>query len=131
MSLLAAVSLDVSIVLALAMGTAWLLRGRSAATRHWILATAMACAAAIPAFELITPAWNITLPAWLSPGATSTLTLTSNPVPAESAAIALSPAAAAAPSLLDRPVVIIAGIWLTGAAIGLLTLLAGHQAGMG
>jgi beta-lactamase regulating signal transducer with metallopeptidase domain len=125
MSLLATVSLDISIVLALATGAAWLLRRRSAATRHWILAMAIVCAAAVPVFELVTPVWSIPVPAWLSPPATSTLTVVSHPVPQGSAVFAPAPAVAAAPSILDRPEFLIVGAWVSGVVAALVGLLTG------
>ena len=46
-------------IVALALLAARLLRGRSAAMRHWVLAAALACAAAAPALERVVPAWHI------------------------------------------------------------------------
>ena len=36
-----------------------MLRHRSAALRHWVLAAAVACAAAIPALEAVVPGWPL------------------------------------------------------------------------
>ena len=48
-----------SIVLALALAAAALGRRRSASLRHWILASAIACAAAMPLLGPLVPAWPI------------------------------------------------------------------------
>jgi TonB family protein len=69
MPLLMTAILQVSIVLAVALGATALLRRRSAALRHWILAVAITCALAAPALELLIPAWK--LPAGTSRWATS------------------------------------------------------------
>jgi beta-lactamase regulating signal transducer with metallopeptidase domain len=44
-----------------ALLAARLLGNRSAALRHWILASAMLCAGAFPLFELIAPSWPLSL----------------------------------------------------------------------
>jgi beta-lactamase regulating signal transducer with metallopeptidase domain len=48
----------VSLIVLAGLAAAGVLRKRSAATRHWVLATALACAAVAPALELIVPAWD-------------------------------------------------------------------------
>jgi beta-lactamase regulating signal transducer with metallopeptidase domain len=62
MNLLLATTLDISMVLGLALAAVALLRRRSAALRHWILAAAIGCALMTPALELVVPAWHL-LPA--------------------------------------------------------------------
>jgi beta-lactamase regulating signal transducer with metallopeptidase domain len=46
-------------VLLLTLGVLVLLRHRSAALRHWVLATAVACAAMMPVLETVVPAWPL------------------------------------------------------------------------
>ena len=46
-------------ILLLALGLVVLLRHRSAALRHWVLAAGIACAAAMPILEVLTPAWPL------------------------------------------------------------------------
>ena len=46
-------------IVALALLATRMLRRRSAAIRHWILAAALVCAAATPALERFVPAWQI------------------------------------------------------------------------
>ena len=64
MTWLALSTLQVSIVLGAALALVRLMRGRSAALRHWILAVAVACALAAPLLALlprsigVTPRWT-------------------------------------------------------------------------
>jgi TonB family protein len=50
--------IKVSVVLAIGLIAEVVLRRRSAAARHWILACALACAALVPALELVVPRWT-------------------------------------------------------------------------
>src|SRR5262249_26779599 len=52
-------TVKLSLVIVAGLGTASLLRGRSAALRHWVLAVALLCAAIVPALELVVPAWDL------------------------------------------------------------------------
>ena len=51
--------IKVSLLVLAGLTVARLLRSQSAALRHWVLWTAIACAAAVPAVELIVPGWNL------------------------------------------------------------------------
>jgi beta-lactamase regulating signal transducer with metallopeptidase domain len=123
MSLLATLTLDVTIVIAIALAATMILRRQSAALRHWVLASALACAAAMPLFEATLPSWRLPLPAWLTPASTSTLTSG----PAELTTLAAQPLAASPESGGFRPApeTLALGVWAAGAAAGLITLLAG------
>jgi beta-lactamase regulating signal transducer with metallopeptidase domain len=124
MTLLATAALDVTIVLALALAVVTVLRGRSATLRHWILATALLCAAAVPLLEAALPAWPFPAPWWLSPTAESTLTLTSAPLPA--GPIVTEATSAPTPvSRFARPDVVLLALWFAGAVVGLAALLVG------
>jgi len=57
--LLLASSIKTSGIVALALLATLLLRRRSAAVRHWILAAALGCAAATPALERLMPSWEV------------------------------------------------------------------------
>jgi beta-lactamase regulating signal transducer with metallopeptidase domain len=61
-------ALRVSVVTGLALVAIMLLRGRSAAIRHWVLAAATACALALPALQPVVPSWQVAvaIPAPLS-----------------------------------------------------------------
>jgi beta-lactamase regulating signal transducer with metallopeptidase domain len=106
------------IVLASFAATA-LLRRQSAAVRHFVLAAALACAAATPAVRLVAPAWQ---PA-------SRMQLIDRPLAvfedgAPSTSIAVATPAARTPTATS--VVRAFGVvWATGAALSLLVLLVG------
>src|SRR5262245_33132963 len=57
-------TLKVSLIVVVALAASLVLRRRSAAVRHFVLAAALACAAATPALRLVAPAWQATS-AWL------------------------------------------------------------------
>ncbi len=48
-----------SLVVLAALVLAAVLRRRSAALRHWVLAAGIACSAAVPALQVALPAWNV------------------------------------------------------------------------
>ena len=52
-------ALRVSVVTGLALVAVMLLRGRSAAIRHWVLAAATVCALALPALQPLVPSWQV------------------------------------------------------------------------
>ena len=52
-------ALRVSVVTGLALVAVMLLRGRSAAIRHWVLAAATVCALALPALLPVVPSWQL------------------------------------------------------------------------
>lgn len=114
--------LKVSAVLALALSAAALGRRRSAAWRHWILASGTACALLLPALTVIVPAWRVigaAAPASPSVHTTENLVVHGAPdtVP-EAAARVGSPA-------LWPPDRVLVGLWLLGIAAGLSSLVAG------
>ena len=51
--------IKVSLIVLLGLATTSLLRKRSAAVRHWVLAAAIVCAAATPLFERVVPVWHL------------------------------------------------------------------------
>jgi TonB family protein len=90
MTLLLESAIKSSIILLAALALLPLLRGRSAAFRHWLLASALGCAALVPVAGLVVPAWHLPLPvSGPSGGAPSAAAVT---VDAEFTA-AISPAA--------------------------------------
>ena len=58
MTFLLGTTLKVSIVVLAGLGAATALRNRSAAARHGVLAASLLCAMAMPALELVVPAWG-------------------------------------------------------------------------
>ena len=59
-------TIKISLIVLAAMAATVLLRRQSAAVRHFVLAAALACAAATPALRLVAPAWQASAGAWLS-----------------------------------------------------------------
>jgi beta-lactamase regulating signal transducer with metallopeptidase domain len=119
-------TVKISLLLAGALGAVTLLGGRSAAVRHWVLAAAFFCAAAMPSLQLILPAWRLDAGALASPtsrhenGQLIALEATDTP-PGRSAVSA--PQAARAQGL--SAVQMLGVAWMAGAAVNLLILLAG------
>ena len=127
MTLLLSVTLKIGLLTLAALACTVVLRRRSAAMRHWVLATTMVCCLCVPAVELLLPSWSIPLPvAWLTSSATSSLRLSSGVVATHVASAAPATATddvstSGTPSLG----VLMAAIWLGGAAIGFAMLGAG------
>jgi beta-lactamase regulating signal transducer with metallopeptidase domain len=61
MTMMLAAAADASLVLALAIVAAAILRHRSAAVRHCVLAAAIVCALLLPVFEVALPSWHLPL----------------------------------------------------------------------
>ncbi len=55
-------ALRVSLVTAITLLALVLLRGRSAAMRHWVLASATACALLMPVLQPLVPSWQVAVP---------------------------------------------------------------------
>ncbi len=127
MTLLAAGAVDASVVLALGLTAAALLRRRCAAWRHWVLAITIVCAAAAPALELLVPAFDLPLPAWSTPAMTSGLAWSTRPRPVASGSPAVPENRATAGLLPRLPDIraAVAAVWLAGVLIGLSTLVVG------
>ncbi len=115
----------VSIVLGAAWASAGALRSRPAALRHWLLAAGLFGAAVAPALALVAPSWRLP-------------SRRVAPAVASAAAVTTAVANTSAPShstgtretvVVHRPTVsvaaIVAGVWVGGAAVGLLLLAIG------
>ena len=117
-----AVIVDTTLVLAVGLLAAALLRRRSAALRHWVLLAAMCSAALTPVLELTLPPWKLAL------RAPSMVAISSNPLAVSTGLpITVTPtsAAAAMPSTtLDRNQ-LLAMAWAAGATAGALVLCVG------
>jgi len=57
-----------SVLVALALAAMPLLRGRSAALRHWVLSAAFVCAMLMPIVGLVVPAWQLSFAPHATPG---------------------------------------------------------------
>lgn len=113
-----------SVILALGMLAAVALHRRSAAVRHWILALALFCAAAVPLAALL-PSWSI--PASLAPAADGTVVDLSLSPATRRGGTPLETQAPAAPSATALNVIgtVALPVWLLGVATNLVLLLIG------
>ena len=115
-----------TIVVLMGLAASGVLRRRSAATRHWVLSWALACAAAVPVLEYVAPSWNAPSSlAWLaSPVSESRLVFgdDSGTDPASSRSMGPGPATPApSPWRPSRS----GWIWLGGIALNVLMLAVG------
>jgi TonB family protein len=133
MNLLLESAAKVTLILLTAMGLMPALRNRSAALRHWILATALVCAAIAPMIRLVVPAWH--LPAALAPVARDARpeSVDARVETALTVSIGRTPASGP-PVRQERPPVErdifpfrapLRAIWTAGTAFGLAVLLVG------
>jgi TonB family protein len=125
MSLLIESTVRVSSVLVLALVAAAVLRMRSAALRHWILAAAIAAAVAMPMLRPIAPSWNLPLDLATAQGPPAPQQLPrAGPRSRDGA-----PAAAAPTGLAPRRPIDVDRLtgfaWAAGAAVSVLLLIAG------
>lgn len=123
MNLLADVVIRSSIVLLAGLGAALLLRRRSAAFRHAVLAAALFGAAAVVPLGLVLPAWTLRIPAVVSSPAASRPAAAHTASAPESDKVMVAPDPAARGGPLLSAVVL--GIWIGGVAVGAAALLAG------
>ena len=132
MSLLLESTIKTSLIVALAVAAAWLLRRQSAASRHSLLATALVCAAAMPALELMVPAWRLgsssqpaSRVAETEDSTVAVLTTEEARVPEPITASEASATASAATGLSRALSRLASWIWIAGAAFSLFMLLVG------
>jgi beta-lactamase regulating signal transducer with metallopeptidase domain len=116
--------IDATVILALGLAVAAALRRRSAAVRHAVLATAIACAALMPALELTVP--QLPVVSWIDSAVVSSGLRFSSEEPAVPTA---TEPAETSPSRSVAWPMLLAGLWaagvlvtLTGLAIGLWRL---------
>jgi TonB family protein len=127
----------VTALVGLALGVVRLLRRQSAAVRHWVLAVALTCAAALPLLPIVIPAWQ-RIPVtggWLATigAAPSARSLAAEAAPSNesSGPPSLTPATAHRADAAERPASLamlgwmLTLSWITGLALGLCVLLAG------
>jgi TonB family protein len=129
MSLLLESTLKSSTVVVVALAVAALLRRRSAAVRHWILASAIGCAALTPALGSVVPSWHVAIGRvsaahWIErsrPPAEPDR----EPRPGPGGARASASAGGSVDSALPPASHIVAAIWMAGAGTSLLILAVG------
>ena len=123
----ALIVIKMSAVLALTLAATWILRHRSAALRHWVLALGLTLAALTPLTVAVAPQWTVP-GAWLAtapaPAVTrSALVLSSAPVdslPASDITPRATPWTLGVAGLVFT-------VWLAGAAIAILFVGAGFM----
>lgn len=113
-------TIKISVIVSAAMAATLLLRGRSAAVRHFVLAVALACAAATPLVRFVAPAWQ----------SASRLQVIDRPLAVFDDSTALTTAdvvrAPAGRSITTAAVMRAVGIiWMTGVALALAVLIVG------
>ncbi len=114
--------IKVTLVLALGLVATMMLRQRSAALRHWLLAGAIACAALMPLAEAVAPAWQLPLlPARVSQLAPA---LTLGDAPGREA-VSVSRVTQATASSSPAALPALRRAWALGAGLSLLLLGAG------
>jgi beta-lactamase regulating signal transducer with metallopeptidase domain len=112
-------TIKISLIVTAAFAATMLLRRRSAAVRHFVLAAALACAAATPLVRVVAPAWQ----------SASRLQVIDRPLavfddagPAPSGAMRVTAARAFNAASLMRAVGV---VWITGVALALAVLAVG------
>jgi beta-lactamase regulating signal transducer with metallopeptidase domain len=118
-------TLKVSLIVVVALAASAALGRRSAAVRHFVLAAALACAAATPALRLVAPAWQATS-AWLP---TSRVQLIDRPLSVLDSSPQSTPSIGgrAAADVLSRTTVLrlFGVVWIAGIAASLGVLAVG------
>src|SRR5262249_55559987 len=119
-------TIKTTLILAVGMAGTLALRRRSAALRHWILASALVCATIAPIVGIVSPSW--TLPPVAAPAVTFEPRVEFS-VRAQPASLAGTgsavPQAADSRSLLETAARVITLLWLAGAALNLSVLIVG------
>jgi TonB family protein len=117
-------TIEFSLIALVAFGAVAALRSRSAALRHWILATTVACAAVSPLLGHVVPTWQVPVRAVSSAAATRLLDApaTKDAIQPPTSGIARSDNA---PAAHDSLVLWSVGVWTVGALLNLLVLGAG------
>ena len=121
-------SIRMSLVLAIGLIATLVLRRRSAAVRHWILATAIVCAAAVPIVGAIAPGWRLPsarpAAAARGPAADVAAVRFSTAPRAEHSPAATQPSTSQLP-MASRIAGVAIPIWLLGAMVNAAILLIG------
>jgi beta-lactamase regulating signal transducer with metallopeptidase domain len=129
-SVLIDATLRMSVVLVAALAATVLLRRRSAALRHFVLAVAVLCSAALPLLQGLAPSWQ--LPGAVrsaasidAAGVATDLTIRLPGSGADPATSGAAARASAAPAVWPDARRWLLSVWIVAAAIQLLVLLAG------
>jgi beta-lactamase regulating signal transducer with metallopeptidase domain len=120
-------TIEMSLVLLASFVAVAMLRRRSAALRHWILAVGMLCAGATPLLDGVVPAWQLpaSLVPWLAPAPapeSRPLTLTSAAIEMPLQSVQTSAPTVPRAIRVDQAVI---AVWAAGALLSLSLLIAG------
>jgi beta-lactamase regulating signal transducer with metallopeptidase domain len=122
--------MKMSLIVCGALALSFLLRRRSAALRHWVLAAGVVCAAAVPILSAVVPAWPLPIatPTAFSPYDDSfrdSAATAASARPDRAAATAMAQSQAAAPVSRFTVRSMLQWMWLAGVVAGLAILLTG------
>lgn len=128
MTLLLEAAIKISLVVAIGLVAAWLLRRRSAALRHWMLAASMVAALATPLLIRLAPSWSLPVATPLIDGVGSTApgaNLRREPRAGVTTSIDVEAIDAPSPSARIDPLWVLLTIWIAGVTVNLAGLLVG------
>jgi beta-lactamase regulating signal transducer with metallopeptidase domain len=112
-----------SLVLALGLAAVLLMRQRSAALRHWVIAATIVCAGSIPVLGLVAPSWTVPQgPAVVRRPAVE-MTARTGDAPKGSVLPSTNQTARLPAPTLDRLAAAVVPVWLLGVVANLLVLL--------
>src|SRR5688572_6678220 len=123
--------MKMSLVVFGALAVSFLLRRRSAALRHWVLAAGVAAAAAVPLLTAVVPAWPLpfatptAFTAYQDPFQDSGSTGAPRTAPAQTGGVAVTPGATSASPAPPDLVTMLQWGWLAGTIAALSILLTG------
>jgi TonB family protein len=126
MILLLEAVIKISVIIAIGLAAAMFLRGRSAALRHWILATAVAASLATPLAMRLGPSWSVSVAApveTVQPRTAASVSPSQEPTVITTSAA--STAAPAAPDAAIDPTLVFASLWTVGVVVNLAALIVG------
>lgn len=124
--------MKMTLILFGALALSFVLRRRSAAMRHWVLAAGVVCAAALPILGMVVPPWPLPFATptafshYQNPFEQSASSMVAQPDRAGTAAVPHAPAPTLAPSARAFDLGnALRSIWLGGVAVGLAILAIG------
>jgi beta-lactamase regulating signal transducer with metallopeptidase domain len=125
MTLLLEAALKISLVIGLGLIAAALFQRRSAALRHWVLATATAGALATPALMGLAPTWSLPVAAQSDRQVRATETASARGRVAITTAFEATPDATGRPATSADRAAILLTIWIAGVLLNLSGLMVG------
>jgi len=127
MSLLLEIAIKTSALFVLALTTLWLLRSRSAALRHGVLAVTFVCAISVPILTSLAPAWRLPIPiVSLAFDESTPVTISSDAGQPSSTVAGVVTAGPIVPTRARvNALSIVVGLWLAGSLAALLRVIAG------